>query len=83
MQVAVELPNDFVAFQSVTDIGVEMRNSYALWLYKRGRITLSKAAHLAGLNLYDFIDLCNSNGIAVIDISRQELLDELAGFNAA
>jgi len=83
MQVAVELPNDFVAFQSVTDISVEMRNSYALWLYKRGRITLSKAAHLAGLNLYDFIDLCNSNGIAVIDISRQELLDELAGLDAA
>jgi len=38
---------------------------------------------LAGLNLYDFIDLCNSNGIAVIDISRQELLDELAGLDAA
>ena len=30
MQIAIELPNDFVAFQAVSDIRQEMRTSYAL-----------------------------------------------------
>jgi hypothetical protein len=32
MQIAIELPNDFVAFQAVPDIRKEIATSYALWL---------------------------------------------------
>jgi predicted HTH domain antitoxin len=81
MQIAINLPNDFVASQAVADIRQEIHISYALWLYKRERVTLSKAAELANVSLYDFMGLCKSNGIGVIDITRQELLDELAGFD--
>jgi hypothetical protein len=35
MQIAIDLPNDFVAFQTVSDIQQEVRTSYALWLYQR------------------------------------------------
>jgi len=83
MQIAIELPNDFVAFQTMTDLKQEIRSSYALWLYQRGRLTLAKAAELAGISLYDFMSLCKSNQVAVIDITREELLDEIAGFNPA
>ena len=48
MQIAIELPNDFVAFQAVSDIRQEVRTSYALWLYQRERVTLVKAAEVAG-----------------------------------
>ena len=83
MQIAIELPNDFVAFQTMTDLKQEVRSSYALWLYQRGRVTLAKAAELAGISLYDFMSLCKSNQVAVIDMTREELLDEIAGFNPA
>jgi len=60
-----------------------VRASYALWLYQRERVTLAKAAEIAGVTLYDFMSLCKSNQIPVLDISRDELVAELAGFNAA
>ena len=81
MQIAIELPNDFVAFQALPEIRQEVRTSYALWLYQRERVTLAKAAELAGVNLYDFMIICKTNRVPVISISREELLEELAGFN--
>ncbi len=83
MQITIELPNDFVSFQIVADIRQEVQASYALWLFQHERVTLAKAAEIAGMPLYDFMELCKSNQIPVIDISRDELLEELAGFNPA
>ena len=83
MQIAIDLPNDFVAFQAVSEIRQEVRTSYALWLYQKERVTLVKAAELAGVNLYDFMSICKANRIPVIDITREELLEELTGFNPA
>ncbi|MFZ1829344.1 MAG: UPF0175 family protein [Candidatus Competibacteraceae bacterium] len=77
MQVAINLPNDFVAMQTADVIEREMRISYALALFEAARVTLSKAAELADLNIYDFIRACKENRIPVIDITREELLHEL------
>ncbi|MEI2780672.1 MAG: UPF0175 family protein [Candidatus Competibacter sp.] len=43
----------------------------ALALFKAARVTLSKAAELAGMNSYDFIRTCKENQIPVIDITRE------------
>lgn len=83
MQIAIELPNDFVAFQAEPEIKKEIRNAYALWLYQHGRVTLVKAAELAGVDLYDFMAICKDNQVPIIDISRDELLEELSGLNPA
>ena len=83
MQIAIELPNDFVAFQAEPAIRKEITTSYALWLYQQERVTLAKAAELAGLDLYDFMQVCKDNRIPVIDLSRSDLLEELNGFAAA
>lgn len=80
MQVAIDLPNNFVAFQAAGDIRQEIRSSYALWLYQRERVTLAKAAEVASVSLYDFMGLCKINQIPVIEVSRDELVAELAGF---
>jgi len=82
MQITIELPNDFVQFQTVPDIRQEVRASYALWLYQQEQVTLVKAAELAGVDLYDFMSICIANQTPVIDMSRNELLEELAGFKS-
>ena len=83
MQIAINLPNDFVAFQAVPEIRQEMRTSYALWLYQQERVTLVKAAELAGVDLYEFMSICKANRTPIIDMTRVELLEELAGFDPA
>lgn len=79
MQVAIDLPSDLVAFQGAADTRQELRVSYALWLFQRERVTLAKAAEVAGVSLYEFMSLCKSNQIPVIDMSRDELTAELEG----
>jgi len=77
MQIAVELPNDFMALREKQTVGQEMRLSYALQLFKNSKVTLSKAAQLAGINHYEFIDACKKEKVPVINMSREELLEEL------
>jgi predicted HTH domain antitoxin len=79
MQIAIELPNDFVAFQSRQQVQRDIRLSYALWLFQNERVTIAKAAELAGLDIYDFMVACKENRVPVINITREELLEELEG----
>ncbi len=78
MQISIDLPNDFVVLQSVKDIEHDMRLSYALWLFKNAKITLSKAAELTNMDIYTFIAECKKNEVSVISITKTELLEELA-----
>jgi predicted HTH domain antitoxin len=82
MQIAINLPNDFVVLQSIKEIEQEMCLSYSLWLFKNAKITLSKAAELARLDIYAFIAECKKNEIPVINITQAELLEELADMNS-
>ena len=82
MQIAIELPNDFVTFQSQGQIQRDFSLSYAPWLFKDERVTIAKAAEIADLDIYDFIATCKANQVPVIEISREELLEELNGMPA-
>lgn len=82
MQIAINLPNEFVALQPVNEIEHDIRLSYALWLFKNAKVTLSKAAELAAMDIYTFMAECKKNEVPVINITKAELLEELAGINA-
>lgn len=80
-EIVINLPNDFVVLQPIKEIEQNMRLSYALWLFKNAKVTLSKAAELATLDIYDFLAECKKNEVPVINVSKEELLDELASMN--
>jgi predicted HTH domain antitoxin len=82
MQIAIDLPSDFVAFRGASLVQKEIRVSYALWLYQQTRVTLSKAAQLAGLDIYEFMSVCKANQVPTMDISPDELAQEIAGLSA-
>jgi len=77
MQIAIELPNDFMAMQTEQQVRQEIRLSYALRLYKTATVTLAKAAGLAGLDIYDFMRFCKEDHIPVLDVTKEELEEEL------
>lgn len=79
MEITLNLPNNFTAFQSMVEIEHDVRLSYALWLFKNAKVTISKAAELANLTIYDFMRACKKNDVSVIDMSKEDLLDDLAG----
>lgn len=79
MEITLTLPNNFTAFQSMADIEQDIRLSYSLWLFKNAKVSISKAAELANLTIYEFMNACKKNDVPVIDMSKDELLDDLAG----
>lgn len=83
MQIAIELPNDFVAFQGVSQVQHEIRVSYALWLYQQSRVTLSKAAQIADMDIYQFMSVCKASQVPTMGISPEELAQEVMGLRAA
>ena len=83
MQVAIDLPSDFTQLRGYGQIVEELRLSYALRLFKTSEVSLSKAAEVAGMDLYDFMSACKQEKIPVIDISKEELEAELAGMLSA
>ncbi len=50
-----------------------MRLNYVLWLFKKTKVTLSKAAELATMDVYAFIGECKKNEVPVIKITRIQL----------
>jgi predicted HTH domain antitoxin len=77
MQIAVDLPNDFVMFQGEQTVQRDIRLTYALWLFKAELVTIAKAAQIAGLDIFDFMAACKDNRIPVIAVDRAELLADL------
>ena len=77
MQLAIELPNDYMALESEQLVQQEMKLSYDLRLYKHAKVTISRAAQLAGMDIYQFMAACKQEEIPVIDVSKEELETEL------
>lgn len=81
MQLAIELPNDFMALEKEQEVQQEVRLSYALRLYKHSKVTISRATQLAGMDIYQFMAACKQEEIDVIDVSKEALQKELEGMN--
>jgi len=54
-----------------------IRLSIALMLFKNAKFSIEQASHFANLSLYDFMDECKKNHIAVISYDADELKNEM------
>jgi predicted HTH domain antitoxin len=81
MHIHFEIPTECTEDDSAEHITDEVKLSYALWLFKQARVTIGKAAKLAGLTLYDFMGACKLHQVSVINITEQELRDEIMSSN--
>lgn len=77
MQVSVELSDVYFSFYDKSDLAKEIQLSLALILFKQGKVSINKASSIAGLDLYEFMRECKRNEIPVINISGEDLAEEL------
>jgi len=54
-----------------------IRLSIALMLFKNAKFSIEQASHFANLSLYDFMDECKKNQIAVISYDEDVLENEM------
>jgi len=79
--ITLEVPQDVLASLKVgvQDLGQYMRLSAAIAYFQEKRLSLGKAAELAGINRIELMDILAQKGLTVFDYDLSEVEVELAG----
>jgi predicted HTH domain antitoxin len=77
MKVTINLPDKYSYLGNYSKLERDIKQKYALSLYREEKLSLSAAAEIAGMNLYDFMTECKKHNIPVINYSPDELDKEL------
>ncbi len=81
MLITLDLPDRLELSYTKERIAEEIKLSYALFLYREGRVSISKASKICGKNIYDFMSECNKNKIPIINYSVEDFKQELENLN--
>ena len=79
MQVTINIP-DFAPLalnSDLQELKKTIKLNSALMLYKKGKLSLEQASDFANLSIYEFLQECKNNQIAVLSASEEELKEEL------
>ena len=63
----------------VADLGRDMRLLAAIAYFREKKLSLGKAAQLAGLNRLDFMDILSQKGMITFDYDESALASEIRG----
>lgn len=79
--IAFEVPQDLLAALKlgVQDLARGMRLLAAIAFFQEKRLSLGKAAELAGVNRLEFMETLARRGVVVFDYDESELATELKG----
>jgi len=82
-KLTIEIPEDLalVLNESWDQLAQEIRVMSAIKLYELGKLSLGKAAELAGMSKVDFIFLLSKYGVPVLDYSEETLEHEIGTIN--
>jgi len=77
MKITLEIPDQLGLSSSPDELSKQFLLSHALILFKEGKISIGLAKDLAGIHIYDFMQICGKHGIPVINYSAEELESEI------
>ena len=79
--ITLEISQDLLAAlkMGAVDLAQNIRNLAAIGFYQDKRLSLGKAAQLAGMNRLLFMDLLATKGIVIFDYDQSELETDLEG----
>jgi len=79
--VSFEVPTDLLASlkMGVTTLGQQIRLIAAISYFRDKKLSLGKAAQLAGINRLLFMDILAEQGLVIFDYDETELEIELEG----
>jgi predicted HTH domain antitoxin len=79
MKITLEIPDfaPLVLNKDLNELKEEIKLSSALFLYKKGKLSLEQASPFAKLSIYDFLKECKKNAISNINYNDSELKNEL------
>lgn len=81
--ITLEVSQDLLAAlkMGVSDLGQNIRLLAAIAYFQDKKLSLGKAAQLAGMNRLEFMDELSARGMTIFDYDESVLTSELAGIN--
>ena len=79
MQVTLNIPDSavFTLNSDIQELKHTIKLNSALMLFKNEKLSIEQASSFAGMGIYDFMEECSKNNIAVISYEENELKNEL------
>lgn len=79
--ISFEIPQDLLASLKMgsADLGQSIRLLAAITYFQEKKLSLGKAAQLAGVNRLAFMDVLSQRGIVIFDYDESMLASELKG----
>ena len=77
--ITIELPSDILLTlnENEKELKQDIKISLALWLYQLEKLTIGKAAQIAGLSRLEFDSVLVKNGINVSNLADEDVLDDI------
>ena len=85
LSVPVEVPaslDNFLGFKSEAELAVDLKVTLAVRLFEEGRLSLGRAAQMAGMHKADFMDELGRRKVSVINWDEAEVRREFGPTNA-
>ena len=73
MQISFSLPDGQFVAETPEEAARKIRVYAALGMYQAGELSIGAACELAGMDRYEFIDLCKREGVVLLTQSPEEL----------
>jgi predicted HTH domain antitoxin len=76
--IQLEFPSDILLALNEDELGLkkDIKLSYAIRLYQLQKLTIGKAAQLAGLSRLEFENILSDNQISISNLDYEDVLDD-------
>ena len=76
--IQLEFPSDILLALNEDELGLkkDIKLSYAIRLYQLQKLTIGKAAQLAGLSRFEFENILSDNQISISNLDYEDVLDD-------
>ncbi|MDD4968047.1 MAG: UPF0175 family protein [Paludibacter sp.] len=76
--ITVELPSDILLTlnENENELKQDIKISLAIRLYKLQKLTIGKAAQVAGMSLFDFESLLSENEVPISTLTFEDVLND-------
>lgn len=81
MQISFSLPDGQFVTETPEEAARKIRIYAALGMYQAGELSIGAASELAGMDRYEFLELCKREGVAVLTQYPNELEADFRKFS--
>lgn len=77
LSVPVEVPSGLLGFKTEAELTADLRTTLAVRLFEEGRVSTGRAAQMAGMGKWDFIEELGRRKVPVVNWDEEEIRREL------